>query len=120
MPKLIASPTPISCVGNMTKIADEFVGMVNTSESKISITLVRSPAGWEGVGQYADYHEYRVVHKGLLRVEHAEGTVDVEAGQGLDIEAGEWVRFSTPGETGAEYFTVCLPAFTLARVHRDE
>jgi len=76
---------------------------------------VRSPGGWIGVWQYSDYREYRVVLAGLLRVEHADGTMDVQAGQGLDVEPGEGVRYTTPDEGGADYVTVCLPAFSRAR-----
>jgi ethanolamine utilization protein EutQ (cupin superfamily) len=118
MAKLIGSPTAIQSVGSLPKFAHEYVGLENTGNSKVSITLVHSPAGWTGVGQYADYHEYRVIYKGTLHVEHADGEIDVEAGQGLDVAAGEWVRFSTPGD--ADYVTVCLPAFTRSSVHRDK
>jgi ethanolamine utilization protein EutQ len=34
--------------------------------------------------------------------------------------AGEWIRYSTPGEEGAEYIAVCSPAFTPGTVHRDD
>ena len=50
MPKLIASPTSIPCVGNVTKVAKEFVGLVNTGEAGFSLTRVQSPPGWVGVG----------------------------------------------------------------------
>ena len=120
MPKLIASPTSIPCVGNITKVAEEFVGLVNTGEASLSITRVQSPPGWMGLGQYADYHEYRLVLAGLLHVEHSDGAFDVHAGQGVDIEPGEWVHFSTPEPAGADYVTVCIPAFSRADVHRDE
>jgi len=43
----------------------------------------------------------------------------VAAGQAVLTQAGEWVRYSTPGEEGAEYIAVCLPAFSLGTVHRD-
>ncbi len=33
---------------------------------------------------------------------------------------GEWVRYSTPAEDGAEYIAVCLPAFSLDIVHHDD
>src|ERR1035438_9780166 len=118
MPKLIASPTVIPCVGNITKVAEEFVGLVNTGEASLSITRVPSPPGWMGLGQYADYHEYRLVLAGLLHVEHSDGAFDVEAGQCLDIEPGEWVRYSTLEPAGANYVTVCIPAFSLADVDR--
>ena len=118
MPKLIGSPTPIASVGNITKFADEYVGLTNTGEAKVSITRVQSPEGWEGVWQYSDYREYRVVLKGLLRVEHSDGSLDVAAGQGLDVEPSEWVCYSTPEAGGADYMTVCIPAFSRATVHR--
>jgi quercetin dioxygenase-like cupin family protein len=120
MPKLIASPTPIGCVGSISKFANEFVGLVNTGNSKLSITRVQSPAGWVGVGQYADYHEYRLILSGMLHVEYDAGSFDAQAGQCVDIEPGEWVHYSSPEAGGADYVTVCLPAFSLATVHRDK
>ena len=118
MPKLIASPTAIESVGNKTKHCDEFVGLVNTGDRKVSVTVVRSPAGWEGVAQKADYDEYRIVMKGMLRVEHVGGSLDVGTAQALHVKPGEWVRFSTPSEGGAEYINVCVPAFSAATLHR--
>ena len=32
---------------------------------------------------------------------------------------GEWVRYSTPDTDGAEYVSVCVPAFSPHTVHRD-
>jgi mannose-6-phosphate isomerase-like protein (cupin superfamily) len=46
-------------------------------------------------------------------------SVDVQAGQAVIAPRGEWVRYSTPGEHGAEYVAVCLPAFAPDTVHRD-
>jgi hypothetical protein len=56
----------------------------------------------------------------LLRVEHYGGTLDVLQGQGVIAHRGEWVRYSTPAPDGAEYIAVCLPAFSMETVHRDE
>ena len=120
MPKLIGSPTPISSVGNKTKLCDEYIGLVNTGDPKVSITVVNSPGGWEGTAQYGEYDEYRVVLKGVLCVEHDEGTIDIEAGQALHVEPLEWVRFSTPREGGAVYINVCAPAFSAAIIHREK
>jgi hypothetical protein len=41
------------------------------------------------------------------------------AGQAVVCRRGEWVRYSIPGEVGAEYIAVCLPAFSVENVHRD-
>jgi hypothetical protein len=65
------------------------------------------------------FDEYTLVLKGLLRVEHGGGRLDVHAGQAVLVAAGEWVRYSTPEADGAEYVAICLPAFTLEAAHRD-
>jgi hypothetical protein len=37
----------------------------------------------------------------------------------VQARPGEWVRYSTP-HGGAEYISVCLPAFAPGTVHRDD
>jgi hypothetical protein len=46
--------------------------------------------------------------------------LDVNAGQAVIVHGGERVEYSTPLEGGAEYIAVCLPAFAMETVHRDE
>ena len=65
-------------------------------------------------------HEYTVVLAGTLHIDHEGGALDVSAGQGVLVRGGEWVRYSTPGDDGAEYIAVCLPAFSPNTVHRDD
>jgi hypothetical protein len=52
-------------------------------------------------------------------VESKTGTIDVRAGQAIVTHAGEWVRYGTPDNEGAEYVAICLPAFSPGTVHRD-
>jgi mannose-6-phosphate isomerase-like protein (cupin superfamily) len=78
-----------------------------------------SPSGWEEPGQCPEFEEITVVLKGALRVEYEGGALEVNAGQGVIVRPGEWVRYSTPGAQGAEYVAVCLPAFSPDTVHRD-
>jgi mannose-6-phosphate isomerase-like protein (cupin superfamily) len=120
MPTLIEKPTRVTAAGNKPKLIDEYVGRVNTGEAGISIAHMRSPAGWVEPGQAPEFDEWTVVLRGTLRVEHRAGSLDVHAGQAVLVRKGEWVRYSTPGEEGAEYVAVCLPAFSPETVHRDE
>jgi ethanolamine utilization protein EutQ len=120
MPTLIAQPTRIQSAGNKPKLIDEYIGRVNTRSSAASVAHMRSPQGWLEPGQTPEFDEFTIVLKGLLRVEHESGTLDVAAGQAVVAHAGEWVRYSTPQEGGAEYIAVCLPAFSIETVHRDE
>jgi len=43
----------------------------------------------------------------------------IAAGQAVITPKGEWVRYSSPEESGAEYIAVCLPAFSPDTVRRD-
>jgi ethanolamine utilization protein EutQ len=120
MPTLIPQPTRIQAAGNKPKLIDEYVGRVNSKTTSASIAHMRSPQGWLEPGQTPEFDEFTIVMGGMLRVEHKNGTLDVNAGQAVVAHAGEWVRYSTPQEGGAEYIAVCLPAFAMEAVHRDE
>jgi ethanolamine utilization protein EutQ (cupin superfamily) len=118
MPELIESPARVEAAGTKPKLIDEYAGRVNTGDERVSVAHMRSPAGWVEPGQRPEFDEYTLVIGGSLRVEHAEGELVVNAGQAVLARSGEWVRYSTPG--GAEYLSVCLPAFSPDTVHRDE
>ncbi|NUM53986.1 MAG: cupin [Candidatus Hydrogenedentes bacterium] len=120
MPQLIAQPTIVQAVGNKPKQICEFVGRVTTGTTGVSIAHMKSPTGWIEPGQRPEFTEYTLVLKGLLHVEHELGDpFDVFAGQAIITMPGEWVRYSTPGDDGAEYVAVCVPAFSPDTVFRD-
>ena len=120
MPTLIAQPTRIEAAGNKPKLIDEYIGRVNSKTSSTSVAHMRSPGGWLEPGQTPEFNEFTIVLRGMLRVEHQGGALDVRAGQAVITHAGEWVRYSTPEDSGAEYIAVCLPAFSMETVHRDQ
>lgn len=119
MPKLIEKPTVIDCAGTKPKQIQEYAGRVNSGHAAVSVARMVSPSGWEEPGQRPEFEEITLVLKGMLRVEHEKGALEVRAGQAVVANAGEWVRYSTPGPEGAEYVAVCLPAFSPTTVHRD-
>lgn len=119
MAKIILAPTVIPAAGQPPKIIEEFIGRVNSKTAAISIAKMTSPSGWRESGQTPEFDEFTVVLRGLLQVETREGLHQVAAGQAIIVNAGEWVRYSTPGAEGAEYVAVCLPAFSPQTVHRD-
>ncbi len=120
MPRLIEAPSVIAAAGNKPKRIEEYAGRVKTSHTAVSVARMVSPSGWVEPGQRPEFEEITVVLRGMLRVEHEGGTLDVRAGQAVVASPGEWVRYSSPGPEGAEYVAVCLPAFSPATVHRDE
>ena len=120
MPTLITTPTRVTAAGNKPKLIDEYIGRVNSGHSAVSVAHMRSPAGWQEPGQTPDFAEFTIVLRGLLRVEHRGGVLEVGSGQAVIVEPGEWVRYATPEPEGAEYIAVCLPAFSPETVHRDD
>jgi len=119
MVELITEPAVVEAAGNLPKRIEEYVGRVRTGTDAVSIARMQSPGGWVEPGQRPEFDEYTLVLKGLLRVTTREGTHEVRAGQAVIARAGEWVRYDTPEPGGAEYVSVCVPAFSPETVHRD-
>jgi ethanolamine utilization protein EutQ (cupin superfamily) len=117
-PQHIATPARIEAAGNIPKVIEEFVGRVNSGTGGVSVARMTSPSGWQEPGQTPEFDECTFVLEGVVRVEHRDGAIDVQAGEAVIAPAGEWVRYSTPG--GAQYLAVCVPAFGPDIVHRDD
>jgi quercetin dioxygenase-like cupin family protein len=120
MPALIASPKIINAAGAVPERIEEYVGLVNTGSADISVARIIAPAGWSEPGQCPDFKEVSVVLSGCLKVEYQTGVIEVRAGQAVIEMPGEWVKHSAPYEGGADYIAICLPAFSLENVRRDE
>lgn len=120
MPVHISSPSVVEAAGNLPKRIEEYAGRVNSGHTAVSVARMVSPGGWREPGQRPAFEEITVVLRGLVRVEHEGGQTLVGAGEAIVTRPGEWVRYSTPEPEGAEYVAVCVPAFSMETVHRDE
>jgi mannose-6-phosphate isomerase-like protein (cupin superfamily) len=119
MPRFIDRPTVVPAAGDPPKTIEEYAGRVNSGHAGVSVARVVSPEGWQEPGQRPEFEEITVVLRGMLRVEHEGGALEVRAGQAVVAEPGEWVRYGSPQPGGAEYLAVCLPAFSPETVHQD-
>jgi mannose-6-phosphate isomerase-like protein (cupin superfamily) len=115
----IPNPSIVKAAGNKPKVIEEFIGRVNSGTSNVSIARMKSPCGWTEPGQTPEFDEYTVVLHGLLCVKTKSGICDITSGQTFIISKGEWVQYSTPEIDGAEYISICIPAFSPENVHRD-
>ncbi|MFC4010579.1 cupin domain-containing protein [Nonomuraea purpurea] len=116
MVRKIEGPARIPVPGG--KLIDEHIGRVNSGDEAISIAHMTAPPGWDEPAQTPSFTEYTLVLRGLVIVEHAEGTTEVAAGQSVVTSPGEKVRYRV-GPEGAEYVAVCLPAFSPESAGRD-
>jgi mannose-6-phosphate isomerase-like protein (cupin superfamily) len=113
----IVTPTVVQSAGNVPKLIEEFVGRASTGDGAVSIARMTSPAGWEEPAQTPEFDEYTLVLAGTVVVEDDDGRLEVGAGEAVLARAGRRVRYTTPD--GAEYVSVCVPAFSPDTVHRD-
>ncbi len=120
MPIKIDQPTIIEAAGNKFKRIEEYIGRVNSKTSEVSIARMVSPPGWIEPRQKTDFTEYTFVLKGTLQVETSSEVFIIHSGEIIIVNADEWIQYSTPGDDGAEYISVCVPAFSQDTVHRDE
>jgi mannose-6-phosphate isomerase-like protein (cupin superfamily) len=120
MPTHIKAPSIIQAAGNKPKVIEEFIGRENSKTEGVSIARMKSPGGWTEPGQAPEFDEYTIVLRGILHVKFRDGSIDVSPGEAVIAHRGEWVQYSTPGPDGAEYMAICVPAFSLATVHRDQ
>ena len=120
MAKKIDSPSKVECVGNKPKIINEYIGLVNSKTTDLSIAQMDSPGGWSEPGQRPEFDEYTLVLNGTLKVETEDEIIYVNKGEAIITYSGEWVRYSTPEKDGAQYVAVCMPAFRPETAHRDD
>ena len=118
MPRLIEEPKIATAAGNKPKRIEEYAGRISSGHENVSIARMVSPGGWEEPAQQPEFEEITLVLRGTLRVESDDGVLEVHVGQAVITQAGERVRYSTPGDDGAEYIAVCLPAFSPQTVNR--
>lgn len=117
MPRLITEPTSIPVPGG--KVITEHVGRVNTGDEAVSVAHMIAPANWDEPFQTPDFDEVTLVIKGSVIIDHEGGPTVAQAGQSILTSAGERVRYSS-GPEGAEYVSVCTPAFGLDTVNRED
>jgi mannose-6-phosphate isomerase-like protein (cupin superfamily) len=118
VPERYDEPVVIEAAGTPPKTIREHVGRVATGESRVSLAHMTSPPGWSEPGQRPEFDEFTLVLTGRLVVDFDGGRLEVGPGQAVRTVPGEWVRYSTP--EGADYVSVCLPAFTPQTAHRDD
>ena len=79
-----------------------------------------APAGWSEPFQTPEFDEYTLVSRGKKLFEVEGEQITVAAGESILIKKGSRVRYSNPFNEACEYWSVCLPAFSIESVNREE
>jgi len=116
MPHMFTEPFRVPVPGG--KIIDELVGAASGGHDAVSIAHMHAPAGWSEPFQTPEFAEYTIVVAGTVTIECNGVVHECHAGQVFLTNPGERVRYGV-GPEGAEYYAICLPAFTPDRVNRE-
>jgi len=111
-------PVVIPAAGG--KLIEEHFGRVATQQEGISIARMEAPPGWSEPFQTPGFDEWTLVYKGKKQVEVDKETIVITAGQSILIKKGSRVRYSNPFEEQCEYWSICVPAFSIDSVNREE
>lgn len=102
------------------KIIEEHTGLASTGNPNLSMAHMVAPPGWSEPFQTPAFDEYTLLSRGRKMVEADGEKIILEAGQSILIKSGTRVRYSNPFEEDCEYWSVCLPAFSMDSVNREE
>ena len=101
------------------KLIEEHVGLASNGQKEHSIAHMVAPPGWSEPFQHPAFDEYTLVSRGKKQFEIDGERVVVEAGQSILVKAGSRVRYSNPFEVECEYWSICIPAFSIDTVNRE-
>lgn len=102
------------------KLIEEHFGRATDGNSQVSIAHMVAPPGWSEPFQTPEFDEYTYVIKGKKQFIINGEQVILEAGQSIKIEKNTPIQYSNPFDVPCEYIAVCLPAFSIESVNREE
>ena len=101
------------------KLIEEHFGNATNKNPQISIAHMIAPPKWSEPFQTPDFDEYTYVIKGKKQFIVEDDIIVLEAGQSIRIEKKSRVQYSNPFEEPCEYLAICLPAFSIDLVNRE-
>ncbi|GAB3832425.1 cupin domain-containing protein [Hymenobacter jeollabukensis] len=118
--RYILNPAPFVVPTTDGKLIEEHVGLASTGTGQYSLAHMVAPPEWSEPPQRPEFDEITIVVRGRKRFEIDGEVVELAAGQALLIKGGARVRYSNPFAEECEYWSVCVPAFSPATVHRED
>ena len=103
---------------NDGKLIEEHFGLASI-HSEISIAKMKAPGGWIEPFQTPEFDEYTYIISGKKQFNIDGEIIILNQGQSIKINKDTRVQYSNPFTEPCEYLSVCLPAFSIDLVHRE-
>lgn len=120
MSKYTIQTTPFVVPTTDGKLIEEHFGRASDGNSNISIAHMIAPPHWSEPFQTPEFEEYTYIIRGKKQFIIDGETIILEAGQSIKIEKSVRVQYSNPFEEECEYIAICMPAFSMESVNREE
>ncbi len=104
---------------NDSKLIEEFFGLASIPAGDISFAHMAAPPGWSEPYQIPEFDEITYIISGKKQFEIGSDIIVLEKNKSICIYKGTRVRYSNPFNETVEYISVCIPAFTIDKVHRE-
>lgn len=102
------------------KLIEEHFGNTTDSNSKVSIARMIAPPGWSEPFQTPNFEEYTYIISGKKQFIIEDKIIVLKAGESIKIEKNVRVQYSNPFDKECEYIAICLPAFSMDLVNRED
>lgn len=116
----IKNPQPFVVPTTDGKLIEEHHGLASTGTSAYSLAHMIAPPGWGEPFQTPAFDEITIVVCGKKQFELDGELVILGPGEAIMVKAGTQVRYSNPFEESTEYWSICMPAFSIDTVNREE
>ena len=102
------------------KLIKEHFGLASDGNAQVSIAHMVAPPGWSEPFQTPEFDEYTFIIKGKKQFIIDEETIVLEAGQSIKVKKHTRLQYSNPFKHPCEYIAICLPAFSIDTVNRQD
>lgn len=102
------------------KLIEEHFGLASDGNSQISIAHMVAPPHWSEPFQTPEFDEYTYIIKGKKQFIIDGETLILEAGQSIKIKKNTRIQYANPFQEPCEYIAICLPAFSINSVNRED
>lgn len=120
MTKYIKQTNPFVVPTTDGKLIEEHFGLATTGKNKFSVAHMIAPPGWGEPFQTPMFDEVTIVIKGKKQFEVDGEKIILSAGETILIKSNTRVRYSNPFNEPCEYWSLCVPAFSIETVNREE
>jgi len=118
--KYVIQKSPFIVPTDDGKVIKEHFGLASDGNANISIAHMVAPPGWSEPFQTPEFDEYTFIIKGKKQFIMNDEIIILEAGQSIKIEKNTRLQYSNPFTEPCEYIAICLPAFSINSVNRED